>query len=196
MRNESSEKWMTYLRSHATQEMLIICWMTHSWQTVAGTSSPNVLTRAWPLLYHPSRIFQIKQISKNELVLSQSPLATTLLLSPGRSLTRFCRWGVLMTLTACTERQREGYTKGGSVTSVKTRVISISKLASFMLVFSDFQRPVHDSQLRFESMTIRPIERFHLSTKRAIIITKLGPWHDAPLWYPHQVDGWLQLDCF
>lgn len=80
-----------------------------------------------------------------------------------------------MTLTACTERQREGYTKGGSVTSVKTRVISISKLGSFMLVFSDFQRPVHDSQLRFESMTIRPIERFHLSTKRAIIITKLGP---------------------
>lgn len=86
--------------------------MTHSWQMVVTTPSPNTLSRAWPLLYRPSRIFWTKQISKNELVLSQSPLATTLLLSLGISMIEhFLDWEFWRLLFAHMDKDEAAHQK-------------------------------------------------------------------------------------
>lgn len=140
------------MRSRVTQEMLITCWMTHSWQMVVTTPSPNTLSRAWPLLYRPSRIFWTKQISKNELVLSQSPLATTLLLSLGISMIEhFLDWEFWRLLFAHMDKDEAAHQK-------VQWLICIPKLAFFTLIYSDFRRPVHNNQLQCEVMTIKPKE--------------------------------------
>lgn len=73
----------------------------------------NVLTRAWPLLCYPSRIFQTKQVSKHELVLSQSPLATTLLFSLRIRMTEhFVDLGILMAvLLVCKNKEKATHKK-------------------------------------------------------------------------------------